>query len=85
MFALSYKAINMAENTETDDLSAIRKWGKGWVEEETMALQFIAPFVISTILKTIVTAISHNGDSDSTSAVTGNLLGAHPGVSYRSG
>ena len=59
------------------DLDAIRQLGEGWVAEETLA---IAVFCVLRYPESfgpcIIAAVNHDGDSDSTGAVAGNLLGA---------
>lgn len=74
--AIMQKAVQLAE-TDTDDLSAIHQLGEGWVAEETLtiavycALKYKEDFLRASV--------NHNGDSDSTGAVCGNILGAYLG------
>ena len=59
------------------DEEAIRQIGEGWVAEETLA---IAVFCVmrypNDFEKAIIASVNHSGDSDSTGAVTGNIIGA---------
>ena len=59
------------------DADAIARIGGGWVAEETLA---IALFCVlrypDDFGKAVVASVTHSGDSDSTGAVTGNLMGA---------
>lgn len=77
--AIMQKAIQLAE-TDTDDLSAIHQLGEGWVAEETLAIAVYCALKYSDNFdKALRTAVNHNGDSDSTGAVCGNILGAYLG------
>ena len=70
------KAVRLAES-EQSDLEAIYQLGEGWVAEETLAIAvFCAIRYSDDFEKAIIAAVNHNGDSDSTGAVTGNILGA---------
>ena len=62
------------------DLDAIHQLGEGWVAEETLAIAvFCALRYDNNFVKAIKCSVNHNGDSDSTGAVTGNILGAYIG------
>ena len=63
--------------TKTPDAEAIANIGEGWVADENLAI------AIYCVLRhwdhfesAVVAAVNHSGDSDSTGAVTGNLMGA---------
>ncbi len=69
------KAVTLAESG-TDDLSAIHELGEGWVAEETLAIAvYCAVKYQDDFEKAICAAVNHKGDSDSTGAVCGNILG----------
>jgi len=69
-------AIALSENDESD-LENIKKLGEGWVAEETLAIAIYCSLKYQNdFSKGIIAAVNHNGDSDSTGAVTGNILGA---------
>lgn len=73
------KAVNLAETVQ-DDLSAIHQLGEGWVAEETLAIAvYCALRYENDFDMALRTAVNHNGDSDSTGAVCGNILGAYIG------
>ena len=77
--AILQKAVLLAESA-TDDLSAVHQLGEGWVAEETLAIAvYCALKYAEDFDKAICAAVNHNGDSDSTGAVCGNLLGAYLG------
>ena len=64
-----------------DDLEAIRMLGEGWVAEETLAIALYCSLkYCDDFKKGIIAAVNHSGDSDSTGAVTGNILGTYWGL-----
>ena len=76
---LTQKAIDLSQE-KCDDLDAIHLLGQGWVAEETLAIAIYCALKYPTDLeKALIAAVNHNGDSDSTGAVTGNILGASIG------
>jgi len=69
-------AITLSENTN-DDITNIHELGEGWVAEETLGIAlYCALKYQNDFSKGTIAAVNHNGDSDSTGAVTGNILGA---------
>lgn len=54
--------------------------GEGWVAEEALALAVCCALVARDFGDGVLLAANHSGDSDSTAAITGNLLGAQLGV-----
>ena len=76
---LILKAIKLSEKNK-EDLKCIHELGEGWVAEETMAIAvYCALKYNNDFKKAIMVSVNHNGDSDSTGAVTGNILGAYLG------
>ncbi len=74
------KAIKLASEDQ-DDLDSIRQLGEGWVAEETLAIAiYCALKYEDDFEKAIIASVNHDGDSDSTGAVTGNILGAYLGL-----
>lgn len=70
------RAIELSENDE-DDLENIHKIGGGWVAEETLGIALYCCLRYENdFSKAITVSVNHGGDSDSTGAVTGNILGA---------
>lgn len=60
----------------------IHSLGEGWFGDETMAIAiYCALKYRNDFDRAILTAVNHGGDSDSTGAVTGNILGAYLGLS----
>ena len=79
MVNLIDKAIALSKE-EYNDLDAIRELGQGWVAEETLAIAIYCALKYSDDFeKAIIASVNHSGDSDSTGAVTGNILGAYLG------
>ena len=79
--ALMNKALYLA-NQNIKDLDAIRQLGEGWVAEETLAIAaYCAARYPEDFDRAMIAAVNHSGDSDSTGAVAGNILGAHLGLS----
>ena len=78
--AIMDRAIRFA-NEEMEDMTAIRELGEGWVAEETLAIAvYCALKYQKDFEKGVVASVNHDGDSDSTGAVTGNILGAYLGI-----
>ena len=77
---LLQRAMELAEN-RTEDGKAIRELGEGWVGEEALGIAaYCAMKYPNDFEKAIVAAVNHKGDSDSTGAITGNILGAVLGM-----
>jgi ADP-ribosylglycohydrolase len=54
----------------------IKKMGAGWIAEEALSISlFCALHAQDDFRKGVLLAVNHSGDSDSTAAITGNLLG----------
>lgn len=66
-----------AEKMKRIDIENIHRIGEGWVAEETLGIAiYCALKYQDDFSQGIIAAVNHNGDSDSTGAVTGNILGA---------
>ncbi|MGW5051154.1 ADP-ribosylglycohydrolase family protein [Actinokineospora sp. NPDC004072] len=70
--ALAEKGRPTAESLET--------LGGGWVGEEALAIAVCAALTATDLLDGLALAAEHSGDSDSTAAICGNLLGAITGA-----
>lgn len=78
--SLTEKAIELAQS-QKPVLDCIHELGEGWVGEETLAIAvFCALRFEQDFSACLLAAVNHNGDSDSTGAVAGNLLGAWIGL-----
>ena len=74
------KALKFSKE-DIEDLEAIYILGEGWVAEETLAIAIYCSLKYSNNFeKGIIASVNHKGDSDSTGAVTGNILGAYLGI-----
>ncbi|GAA3460950.1 ADP-ribosylglycohydrolase family protein [Saccharothrix longispora] len=54
--------------------------GGGWVGEEALAIAVLTALTARDLGDGLLLAVNHSGDSDSTGALCGNLLGARDGV-----
>lgn len=57
----------------TDTLDRL---GKGWIAEEALAIGLYAALAAPSLEEALMLAVNHGGDSDSTGAITGHILGA---------
>jgi len=63
------------------DVDAISQLGEGWVGEEALGISAYCTLKYQNDFKrALIAAVNHDGDSDSTGAITGNILGAHLGL-----
>lgn len=76
------RAVDLAYDRRTDDREAISMLGGGWVAEEALAIAIFCSLRYSDdFSRAITVAVNHDGDSDSTGAITGNIVGAYLGLS----
>ena len=69
-------AVELSENNDSD-LDNIHRIGEGWVAEETLGIAIYCALRYKDDFSAgVIAAVNHKGDSDSTGAVTGNILGA---------
>jgi ADP-ribosylglycohydrolase len=69
------KAVELAY-TDLNDVEAIGQLGEGWVGEEALAIALYCVLKhYDSFEDAVVAAVNHNGDSDSTGAICGNILG----------
>ena len=74
------KAMALAAG-DTADLDAIHQLGEGWVGDEALAIAiYCALKHADNFDQALIAAVNHKGDSDSTGAITGNILGAYLGL-----
>ena len=79
--SLVLKALDLAADS-VNDLEAIHLLGEGWVGEEALAIAvYCAAKYPDDIDRALIAAVNHKGDSDSTGAVAGNIVGARVGLS----
>lgn len=71
--------IKAAGSTQSD-AEAVASLGEGWVAEETLAIALASVMRHpDDVRAALAMAVNHNGDSDSTGAVAGNIIGASLG------
>lgn len=73
-------AIELAHQEGTD-VENIESLGGGWVGEEALAIAIYCCIKYSDDMrKMLIASVNHGGDSDSTGAIAGNILGAYLGM-----
>lgn len=76
---LMERAVALTENAEKD-VDNIAKLGEGWIAEEALAIAVYCACKYQEMpINGIIAAVNHSGDSDSTGAIAGNILGAWNG------
>ena len=76
LIKLTQKAITLAAN-DCSDTDNIRKLGEGWTGHEAWAIAvYCAIRHIDNPARAIIAAVNHDGDSDSTGSICGNIVGA---------
>ena len=72
-------ALRAAEQQEPS-AATVETLGRGWVAEEALAIAVYSALAAERdFVRGVLLAVNHSGDSDSTSAIAGNLLGAQLG------
>ena len=77
---LALESAQRLADQDIDHPSAIRQLGQGWVAEEALAISVYCALVAEDFRQGVMLAVNHDGDSDSTGSITGNLLGVAEGV-----
>lgn len=73
---LTDKALRLVDSP-TADVENIGAIGEGWTGDEALAIAiYCSARYFNDFEKAMTAAVNHKGDSDSTGAVTGNMLGA---------
>lgn len=73
---ITLKAVRFA-HSNMSDADAIKALGEGWVAEEAWAISLYCTIRhIDNIQDAIIASVNHDGDSDSTGSITGNIMGA---------
>ena len=71
-----HKTLELTECPEPDWKIIEQEIGEGWVAEESFAIAvFCVARHIDNFKDCIVSAVNHGGDSDSTGAIAGNIIG----------
>lgn len=73
---ITLRTVKLAEEAD-NDADAIKKLGQGWTADEAW---YIALYCcirhLDSVHDAIIAAVNHDGDSDSTGAIAGNIMGA---------
>ena len=79
---LTETAVRLA-HSDISDADAIRELGEGWTGEEAWAIAlYCAIRHIDSVEDAIIASVNHDGDSDSTGSVCGNIMGAIYGYEH---
>ena len=74
------KAMELALDDSVKEIDAIHRLGEGWVGEEALAISLYCCLRHqNSFIDAVSFAVNHNGDSDSTGAIAGNIIGAYLG------
>ena len=73
------RAVNFAKSSERPE-NAILELGEGWVAEEALSIGLYCAMKRKDFKAALMMAVNHSGDSDSTGAIAGTLLGAYGGM-----
>jgi len=71
-------ALEMADDLAhegSDSDTAIHQLGRGWMADEALSIAVYCALRAKNFSDGVIMAVNHNGDSDTTGALTGNLLG----------
>lgn len=80
-FKLVNDAIKLSKENIVD-IDAIKQLGEGWVAEEAFAIALYSCLKYQNSVKdALICAVNHDGDSDSTGAIAGNIIGTYLGFS----
>lgn len=74
------KAVALAGDRRPTPEDIERELGGGWVGEEALAIGLCAALAARDFADGVALAVNHSGDSDSTGAIAGHILGAMLGV-----
>jgi len=72
-------AVKLAREGEPSP-EKLQTLGEGWVAEQALAIGVYAALSAQTFRDGVLLAVNHNGDSDSTGSIAGNILGAAMGA-----
>jgi len=70
------EAAQIAAAQAPDAADQLAMLGEGWVAEEALSIALYCALGCPDFESALSLAVSHDGDSDSTGAITGNILGA---------
>ncbi|MBT3556350.1 MAG: ADP-ribosylglycohydrolase family protein, partial [Rhodospirillales bacterium] len=68
--------LSLAEDTTRDPSDAVAQLGEGWVGEEALAIGLYSALKANSFSNAVIVAANHDGDSDSTASIAGQIHGA---------
>jgi ADP-ribosyl-[dinitrogen reductase] hydrolase len=77
---LAVKSALRAADSEPPCARTLESLGAGWTAEEALAISLYCALVSRDFESGVRLAVNHSGDSDSTGAITGNILGVLWGI-----
>ncbi len=81
LWLLIEKAIRLAKDLSVADEYAIPQLGEGWTGDEALAIALYCTLRhLDSFEDAVIAAVNHDGDSDSTGAICGNIMGAIVGI-----
>jgi ADP-ribosyl-[dinitrogen reductase] hydrolase len=78
--AAAIESAAKAATSNAPSRTTVGALGKGWVGEEALAIGLYAAMTARTFEECIEMAANHDGDSDSTASIAGQLWGARHGI-----
>jgi ADP-ribosylglycohydrolase len=78
--ARALRAAVAAADSQPATPETVERLGEGWVAGEALAIAVYCALAATDFRSGVLLAVSHGGDSDSTGAICGNLLGAALGA-----
>lgn len=82
LLAMIDLTLELSEN-DSPDLENIHRLGEGWTGDEALCIGLYCSLRHpDDFSEAIISAVNHNGDSDSTGAVAGNIVGALVGYDH---
>ena len=77
LWLLTERAVTLAADSSMPVEEAIPRLGQGWTGEEALAIAVYCTLRhLDSLEDALAAAVNHDGDSDSTGAICGNLMGA---------
>lgn len=76
--AALHRALGLAEEG-APTAERVEALGAGWIAEEALAIAVYCALAEPDVRRALLLSVNHSGDSDSTGAICGNLLGARHG------
>jgi ADP-ribosyl-[dinitrogen reductase] hydrolase len=76
--AAALKVLQAGSSNHTDN---IRNLGEGWIGEEALAIGLYSALAGNSFSEVLAIGANHDGDSDSTASIAGQLYGAWKGLS----